>query len=316
MKLPDIPEKRLRLFFDTAWERHRIHVLKTLSCPKPWTDQAVFQNYRFCNVFRKIDKTTAWLIQNVINPNQDNPLLWKTIMLYRYISKIETYEQLEGHEFDYQWIYTCMRNLQTLQQPIFTTAFILNTKGAGGTWMDRVSYIFTLLKHIEKIYGEPYHFHNLLFGYNDIEQVFNILLNLSGVGPFMAYQYCMDFTYAKPYLLNAGDRYIWTHLGLGAVRGMNRLLHGNATRNKILFVDQLSSYLYTRWVDDIFKNIEAEEQKTLNTIQHFRSDITALDIHKMYAPFSKLHMGDVEHWLCEFDKWCRGGSKKRRFQGT
>ena len=83
----------LERFFQIAWERHRIYVLKELGIQKPWTKDPIFLDYYFCNVFRYLDKTSKWIIKNAIELNEDNPELWKTIIMCRYISRISTLQK-------------------------------------------------------------------------------------------------------------------------------------------------------------------------------------------------------------------------------
>jgi len=310
----EIPEKRLQLFFNTAWERHRIYVLKTLNMPKPWTKNLVFQQYCFCNVFRRIDKTTIELIDRVIDGRERNENLWKSIMLFRFISRISTYKELEGHEFDYKWMYAKLRTMQKNKEKIFTNAFIVNSRSPTGGWTDKVSYIFKLLKYFDESYGGAFDISLRNFG--SIKQTYEALLIAPGIGPFMAYQYCMDFAYSSRYLLHANDQCVWTSLGLGAKRGMNRLLYGQAKKTKILFDINIAGFIYNSWMDEIYNHIDEEIDKTYAIVKQIYDSVTREAIAEHYKWFRHLLLCDVEHWLCEYDKYCRGGSKKRSYPGV
>lgn len=311
-KMNDIPEKRLKKFFAIAWERHRIYTLKAMGMPKPWTDDPIFQQYCFCNVFRRIDKTTEYFVDLIINKNESYSDLWKSIILFRYISRISTYKELEGHEFDFSWMYKRLREMQRNKDKIFTNAFIVNSKTSIG-WSDKVTYIFKLLKYFEEEYPHNM-FDTTLRHMGSISSTYTAMLSAPGIGPFMAYQYCMDFTYSSRYLLHAKDAYTWTSLGLGAVRGMNRLLYGRAMSNKILFDVKIAGHIFNEWLNEVYYHIEEEIDKTYG-VAFVLPDITRETIAKHYKWFRKLAMCDVEHWLCEYDKYCRGGSKKRRYSG-
>jgi len=311
-----IPQKRLDLFFETAWKRHKIYVLKEMGMKKPWTPDLILRSNYFCNVFRKLDKTSVRFIKQVIEPNEHRPDLWKTIMLFRYISRISTYDVLEGHEFDFHWMYYKLRDMQKNKEKIFTNAFIVNSKGIGGGWDDKVSYIFKLLKHIQDSYiQDKTSFDKLLQMIGSIKEAYGCFINLSGIGPFMAYQYCMDFAYSKRYLKNASDTYTWTSLGLGARRGMNRLLFGQAKSNKILFDLRIAANIYEEWRNEIFHNLDKKIDETYALLKMTNHSFKRIEIANLYEPFNHLKMCEVEHWLCEFDKYCRGGSKKRKYDG-
>ena len=283
--LKDLQLEHLDIFFGTAYERHKIHIKKEAGQVKPWTSDTIFQHYRFCNVSRRIDKTTIWIVENVFMKHKDDPNLWKYIFLCRYINNIKTLTELEKCE-TFKAKYLWLRNEQANKRKIFGSAFIVNSKGQGGTWQDKVSYLFSMILYFEKI-----NFDNI----GSIEEMFNVILPASGVGNFMAYQYTMDFTYTDRYLCCALDFNTFTVLGIGAVRGMNRILSGFPKGNKIkgeVEIAQEILFEWNRWV----------EKKRLS--------------RKKYIFFYNLQLCDVEHWLCEFDKWCRGGSKKRRFSGV
>ena len=273
---------RLEHFFQTAYERHTIYISKEKGDSKPWTKDTIYQNYYFCNVFRYLDKTSVWMVENIFNKNANEPNLWKHIFLSRYINKIETLKRMNKYE-TFKGKYDLLRSMQANKEKIFSSAFIVNSKGQGGTWQDKISYIFTLLKHFENT-----DFDNI----KTIEDMFNTILPASGVGNFMAYQYTMDFTYTR-YLNNAIDQNTFTCLGLGAVRGIKRILTGSPDSKKVKDELQIAIEILERWkIWVLFHGLSHE-----------------------YRPFHELHLCDVEHWLCEYDKYCRGGSKKRRYNG-
>ena len=307
-------EHRKKQFFRTAFLRHQIYVLKELGIPKPWTDNIIFQSYRFCNVFRYLDKTSVWIIENAIKPNEDNPELWKTIIMCRYISRIDTLKILKegdcliGNQLK---AYRFLRLMQNQKQKIFTNAFIVNSKVPGG-WSDKVTYLFTLINEIQKNLD----FDPDLYYYKRryMKDLYNHFYLLPGVANFMAYQYTVDFTYSERYLKKAEDKNTWVSLGLGAVRGMNRLLSGEASRDKIPNANELACELLGEWREYIYDHL----QEWIKSTQHKSNkegSLPDLIIIDMFEPFKYVDLRDVQHWLCEYDKYCRGGSKKRRYPG-
>ena len=313
-------EKRLKRFCSTAWDRHRIYVLKELGIQKPWTKDPIFLNNFFCNVFRYLDKTSKWIIKEAIEPNEDNSELWKTIIMCRYISRIDTLERLKKYNClidDQQGAYRTLRTMQEHKEKIFTNAFIVNSKTSKG-WKDKVSYLFNLIKDIYDTFNcfpDDYLTH-----VSRTEMLYEDLITFDGVGPFMAYQYTVDFTYSKRYLKKAIDKFEWTSLGLGAVRGMNRLLTGMPERTKILGAVHKATEVLEYWEDEVLWCLDKEIDITHEILAvkgGFPVDKpTWRKIQKMYEPFRKLTLSDVEHWLCEYDKYMRGGSKKRRYYGN
>lgn len=311
-----IPEKRLKNFFESAFERHKIYVLKTLGVEKPWTEDKIFQNWFFCNVFRRIDKTTVWIEENIIKPQEESPDLWKNIILYRYISNINTFEKFKatGIMYDRKNIYGKMRSMQKENESIFTSAFIVNSGIGDGKWVDKVTYIFKLLANLNE--------NNIdarLKGTNSLKEIYKFFKLFPGVGSFMAYEYVTDFSYSKRYLAKSPDIYTWCDLGLGAVRGINVLIKGFASRKKVYDKYNIIKYIFGEWIKYIRNNLQWEIKNTIrlyqSRIHQELSQNTIGKINQLYSPFKKLTMREVEHWLCEYDKYCRGGSKKRSYDG-
>ncbi len=60
-------------FMEFVYERHLIYVRRRDGMPKPWTDDAILQNYRFCNVYRELDTVTQWIAKNWRAPMAEDP---------------------------------------------------------------------------------------------------------------------------------------------------------------------------------------------------------------------------------------------------
>jgi len=77
------------------FERHEIYKRKEIqNLPQDeWTDDEVFQKYRFTNVRREIDRESVWLIRN-ISENNDLTLIEKILnsILFRTFNKSSTME--------------------------------------------------------------------------------------------------------------------------------------------------------------------------------------------------------------------------------
>jgi len=312
-------EMRLNQFCRTAWSRHRIYVLKELGTAKPWTEDTIYLDNFFCNVFRYLDKTSKYIIKEAIEPNEDNSELWKTIIVCRYISRLDTLQQLNNCKLlinNQRALYEYLREMQYDREKIFTNAFIVNSKTSSG-WKDKVTYLFNLIKDVYDLCASMPD--RSLQIASTLEEMYLTFITLDGVGPFMAYQYAIDFSYSKRYLKNATDKYDWTQLGLGAVRGMNRILTGSPGRTKIPEAIKFTKEILAYWEDEVEEHVAEEVEKTWRIVKQNFTDVDLplrSNVALMYYPFEKLTMSDVEHWLCEYDKYMRGGSKKRRYYGN
>lgn len=304
-------------YVQLAWERHRIYVLKELGAPKPWTSDPILQHYYFCNVFRRLDKTTKWICKHIIEPNENNPRLWAWIILARYISRISTLERIvKESDWSLNKARGILREMQVHNEKIVTSAFVVNSISSSGP-SDKVTYLYRTIAH----YMQNYEMDTLLREETFNNSAYNLLRSASGVGAFMAYQYITDFKYTKRYLSRTTDDMCWIVLGLGAVRGLNRMLGRGPIKNRIENSAALAYKIHAYWTTHAsHDDIEKEKHYTLQKYSELVGrDPTAEEqnkIHNEYSHFTNINLFDVQHWLCEYDKYCRGGSKKRRYAGV
>jgi len=124
---------------------------------------------------------------------------------------------------------------------------------------------------------------NLNLNCATLEEANSRLRMQAGFGGFMAYEVITDLRHT-PVLWSATDTMTWCHLGPGAVRGIKRL----------------------------FPNVQRSEY--LPRTQTLLSESTRLP---SWVP--KLEMRDIEHCLCEFDKYMRvkldEGRPRSRYNG-
>jgi len=71
-----------------AWisEREAIRVRREAGQPKPWTDDPILQEGRFCNIRRENDRVTCWIAQNWREPHADDPELWFAMAVARLVN--------------------------------------------------------------------------------------------------------------------------------------------------------------------------------------------------------------------------------------
>lgn len=87
----------VKLQNDWIFERYRIKKRKDSGAPRPWTDNWVLQEYRFCNVRREDDRESQYLIQNISeNPTMDFENKFYNTILFRMFNKWETIVKLGG----------------------------------------------------------------------------------------------------------------------------------------------------------------------------------------------------------------------------
>jgi hypothetical protein len=260
-------------FISTAIERHKIYLKKEAMEPKPWTEDPIYQRYFFCNVFRQYDKCSKWVIDKVVPlVNDDLEKNWFLIFLYRFISTYEIFKGIEAEEkiTDLDWIYKYLSFKKESGEKIFNGCFIRNPNSDGG-WTQTYKVPFLLIEKLKKK-----DFVGNLLSYNSIQDLCSWLSLLPGVGGFMSYEYACDFEYTDHF--NPVDKYRWCNKGPGAQQGLSLVIFGNrnAKFSQPIFMD------YCRVLFD-----------------------TVQPIFKKEFPEEDFSMREVEHWLCEFQKYIK-----------
>jgi hypothetical protein len=286
-------DKRLQHFFSLALERQRIYFNKErLGLPKPWTKDPVFQSQFFCNVFRTQDRFTQWLMDEIVYSG--NVGLWALIVVCRYYSRVDALEDVKHHEgvATVDAIYNGIRRRHYANLPIHTQGFLV---GCGNEEMRRWRMPFYWIETLE---AERVDFTS----FKRLEDAWNVFTRLKWCGPFLAYEFVTDFSYSDRLLAHAEDIQTWSNPGPGAKRGMRRILLGSPEAR---ISDELNVYAdfsicvlerWKVWGKALYENSKEEQE----IAEKFAKDLT---------------MREVEHWLCEYDKYCRGGTSKRRYNG-
>lgn len=105
-----------------ARERMNIRYKKQHNEAKPRTQDIVLQHYKFCNVYRELDKQTLF-IHKVLLAYKDNLRLWfLNLIIFRCLESIETFSIIWLHDGIHcdAWFY----RLNNTARPRFWTAYI------------------------------------------------------------------------------------------------------------------------------------------------------------------------------------------------
>lgn len=271
-------------------ERHRIYLRRQAGLPAPWTDDVVLQNWFFTNPYRENDKVTAWFRATVRDILQDHPSVFFATICFRWFNWIPTGMFLREHSLLTNWhtgrAVTALTKWKSNGHQVFTGAFNISNSGSTKPKINRVC----------EDYIEPAWNHRLEFtgAWDDgvtMEGMHGALMELPGMrgSGFMAYEVVCDLRWT--YLLrNAPDVLTWCNPGPGAKRGLNRILG--------------------RPIDTTIKREEWDRESI--RLLHQATE----RFWKMMPP---LEMREIEHSLCEFDKYERArlgdGHMKRRYAG-
>jgi len=280
--------KTIKDFANFINERHLIWIKRNQGLQKPWTNDPILQQYKFTNVFRQLDTGTIAL-QNMINSknliqytdDQQKALIIFNIIWYRFFNRKEHARNCE-FVFDYedlsQYIVLCNRK----QERIFTNAYCT---AAGGSNAFGIPKYKLYLKALKTLWDNKDKIKMICESTNSLQYTAEYLKSYYLIGNFVAYEIVCDLRFTS-LLENAIDTLNWANLGPGAKRGLQWL--GMPCKNQ---KEGLQSMIQ-------LYNIFANHPSPLNSfiLKHFINE------GNIYPPFE---LREVEHSLCEFDKYCR-----------
>lgn len=312
-----IPARGAARFFKYARARHAIHVKRVAGEPKPWTRDPILRQYKFTNVFRELDATTQWFRIHARHEMRNLPEVLLATVVFRMLNRIEVGEavfcQLIGPPFE------CPQLLGHGSRSLTRTAFELFAHDGDPRHLRRAiknalprgpyvtgAYIITSPPGLPKLDGVL----QVLSGFYDLsgwrrkaeellqgklqrmEPTWRWLSDQPYLGSFHSYEIVCDLRYTD-LLRRAPDRMTWANPGPGARRGLNRVL-GLDKRDRSLRREDL--------------------------IEGMRA-LLALSRHDDRWPqlWPRWEMREVEHTLCEFDKYERvrlgEGTPRGRYDG-
>jgi hypothetical protein len=259
------------LFWYWINERHNIYLRRSRGEPKPWTDDDIFKDYKFTNVFRELDRGTVWLRENFLEPHHsDDPeLLLFNVAWYRMFN-LWTTGQLLGWQTNW-WsdqVKTTLHAAALHDERVFTNAHIV--------WSEEGrSKIDAVVDYATAIWNDRNKLAKLSLQGQSLALTFNLLIDYRGIGNFIAYEIVTDLRHTRV-LGNAFDIDSWANLGPGAKRGLQRL-------------------------DMPCKN----QMEGLSSMRELLRQANGRCFENIGSHVPSLELRDIEHSLCEFDKYCR-----------
>ena len=299
--------------YETFWywvhERHAIYLrrncttaeLKRFGVPERnmndgyYTGDPILREYRFCNVFRELDRVTVWIRKNIREPYADHPNLWLMLAIARTINWPDTLEQVmkmgawpdEGN-WNPKALTEALERRSRSGNKVYTGAYMIRAESdrikpwynwskqryiaeivIGRLWENREDWRSYLDKPDQPDSLSPYT-PNIHGTWSMFQNPYYI-----GWGPFMAYQVVVDMRHTR-YLCDAPDINTFAALGPGSKKGINRLvgLPVNAPLNQ----EEGLGFMRTLWASQR---------------QHRAS----------WVP--EIELSDIQNCLCEFDKYMR-----------
>ena len=300
----DLQPATVQDFFYWMNERHRIYNRRfNLKSGKPWTDDSIFQTYKFTNVFRQLDTGTIALNKMLGRWHKNRtPLadldiedavnILFNVVWYRLFNLADHAEDIGWtHAKDFEYIRQVLVRKRELGKKVFTSAHMTTGTGEVIQQHGKIYGHLTGPRGIAEEFGED--FIAFIYHNQSLEAVTKKLCEIQMVGQFIAYEIVCDLRFT-PLLSGAKDKLSWANLGPGAKRGLQRLGKEPSSESIVK--------LYNMAID--FGLIGGHIAK------HFLQQDGV-------CPFE---LREIEHSLCEFDKYQRvktgAGRPRQKYQGV
>ena len=269
------------LYWHFAAERHRVFERRAAGVPWPWTDDAILQEYKFCNVFRALDRVSQYMIRDVCyheEPCTSEDRLFQ-IVAFRTFSRIDTWRTVRRVLGRYPTLddladgslTAALDHARAGNGGLYTGAFILCATDAYGQSLKHLNHI-ELFRHmfLDDALAKQ------VMVARSLREVYDLLHRYPLMGDFMSYQTAIDLNYSE--LVNFSENE-FTQPGPGALRGIKKVF------------EDTGDYSPTEVILWMVEHQEAE------------FDRLGLGFDGLWG--RRLHAIDCQGLFCETDKYCR-----------
>ena len=258
-----------------------------------WTRDEIFKTWYFCNVNREDDKTTAWFRENVRYAYPEVGGLIGAVqgtIIYRWFNQIQVGEILKRMLLNPEdWSSQAARIMLKDVKPVVNGAYIILGQQGLPKLEGVLACIDDAIPMIPKIV-EKWTNNGVT-----LQSAWADLKTINYLGPFMSYEVVTDLRHVWP-LTNAKDIMTWANAGPGCARGLGRVVNGDCR-------------LFNRGSKED-QSVMVEQMKQLLEMS---KDSTFWPYNHLY----RWEMRTVEHWACEYHKYCNaveGERLKRRYR--
>ena len=337
-QLPDeslsVYEPNLRLFFETMYERQRIWKKRFIDgSERPWTKNKIFQESKFTNVYRELDRNSQWQIKNILLDESLSlkNLIWK-MMVFRFFNSPETFTFVPDNktiqpnlfdddgddrlkypkkmselisskrwrngipdydEYDEDEFSRFIAGIRSTGQNPYTTAYLINSQAAPGKSRD---WCYTRLV-IPTLHKKIPEIIKVVLTAKQPEDIIEYLKTLPAVADFIAHEFYQDFTYIGRYTDKKFMKFTqndYTNVGPGASIGI-RLIYPNL---KTIREQKQAIYWLRDCADEWLNKIGKENGHFMPYLNWNK------DKHRYYVDNEcNITLHQIEMWLCEFQKY-------------
>ncbi len=268
------------LYWYFAYERQNIFWKKIKGEQGPWTEDAILQEYKFCNSYRVNDRVSQYLLKNVIyngNKYTNEDMIFR-IILFKLFNKESTWELLLENfgditlkNFDMEKYSKILENAISKGIKIYNDAYISCANKAFGYDRKHDNHLALLNKMfiIDRIQEK-------IVKCKTMGDAFNIIKSYPLIGNFMAYQLVTDINYSEVVNWQEDE---FTVAGPGSIRGIKKCFIDKGDMSD----EDIIRYMYEHQ-DEEFKRLSFDFKRIGDR---------------------KLQLIDCQNIFCELDKYCR-----------
>jgi hypothetical protein len=285
------------LYWKFASERHQAFEARIEGKPQPWTDNAILQTFKFCNVFRAADRVSQYMIRNVVYLDDDSTVYDRIfqIVAFRTFSKISAWDDViqqlgrspRIHDLIDGTFENALTSIKESGAKLYTGAFILCATDYYGRQKKHLNHV----ELFKQMFAKDFLAERILES-QSLEGMYGILHLFPLMGDFMSYQIAIDLNYSELFKFSEND---FTQPGPGAMRGIRKVFSdlGDFTPRDCIM-----------WMVDN-QNREFER--------------LGLEFNGLWG--RPIHAIDAQSLFCETDKYCREAipelrSARKRIKAT
>jgi len=271
------------IVYDTYWkfaaERQAIFFRRLAGDWPPWTKDPVLSEFKFTNAYRASDRTSQYLIRNVIYDGDQSPseLFFRTI-IFKLFNRIETWEMLVKaftrislKEYSFTRYNSVLNKAMDDGERIYSAAYIMPSGGRSAEHSRKHSMH---LKLVDRMLKED--LPSRLASAPSMERAFELLRSYPTIGDFLAYQYVTDLNYSS--LLGFSE--------------MSFVVPGPGARDGI-----------RKCFENLGEFSEADTIKLIADRQRTEFERLGLEFKSLWG--RPLQLIDCQNLFCEVDKYAR-----------
>lgn len=298
-------------FWKFVVERQRIFHKRQLGLPAPWTLDPVLQRYHFTNVFRDLDRGTQVLAETLDRHSGADPALKiLNVMFYRTVNNAHTWGTLGG------WLES-WAHAQDAACDVFSRGNCAFTQAWEVNQLLRLGLLRGLGIKPYRTMWNPNEMHNVAMNSTTYDPIRAVLRKYPALSKFAGYQVALDLGMLYPklhseapngpirvgYTLHHGEgEERWRGPGAAAARQLGVPHPGDVYK-------QYGQHGAEQYLNDLIERVSVQQDQWLFGI------LSTAWYEVTSGECRRLTKVDVEHALCEFDKYERlwNGRGRRRY---